>query len=213
MKKLLMAVIVAAATSCATAQSGSDIALQAPNTERGESIMKSLSLRQSTRECADKELSIADLSDLLWAANGINRAEKKMRTAPSAMNRQDVDIYVFTKTGTYKYLPEENKLQLIVEGDNRSAVAVGQKFVLDFPVSLVLISDLSRFGDRQDDMTKLMAAADAGYVSQNICLFCSGTGLVTVPRASMDKAKLKELLHLSDTQLPLLNNPVGYKAE
>lgn len=213
MRKLLLAAAVAAFTSCAVAQGGADIKLQVPNKERGASIMQSLAQRQSHRDCADKELNMSDLSDLLWAANGINRHEKKMRTAPSAMNRQDIDIYVVAEKGTYKYLPEENKLQILEEGDHRDAVAAGQDFVKKFPVSLVLVSDLSKFGDNGNDRTRLMAAMDAGYVSQNICLFCSGTGLVTVPRATMDNAALKQILHLSDTQLPLLNNPVGYKSE
>jgi len=210
---MIITAAVAAVTSCATAQEGVDIALQAPNKDRGASVMQSLAKRQSHRECAKKDLTIADLSDLLWAANGINRPEKKMRTAPSALNRQDIDIYVVTSKAAYKYLPEENKLQNIADGDFRSAVAGGQDFVNGFPMSLVLVSDLARFGDDMQDMARFFGAMDAGYVSQNICLFCAGTGLVTVPRASMDNAKLKEILHLSDKQMPMLNNPVGYPSE
>lgn len=213
MKKTILAAAIATVASCATAQEGTDIALQAPNKDRGASIMKSLADRQSARECSGKDLSAADLSDLLWAANGINRAEEGKRTAPSAMNRQEIDIYAFMKKGAYKYLPSENKLQLVAEGDHRDAVGGFQDFVKDFPVTLVMVADLSRFSDLPSDKATLFAAMDAGYVSQNICLFCSGTGLVTVPRASMDSAKLKELLRLGDTQVPLLNNPVGYKKE
>jgi len=211
MKKLLLATVIAAFTSCATAQGEGDIILLSPNKERGTVLMQALADRQSHRECADKELSTADLSDLLWAANGINRPEKGMRTAPSALNRQDIDIYVVTGKGTYKYLPDENRLMMLEKGDHRNAVASGQDFVKQFPVSLVLVSDLSKFGDKNNDRTLMMAAIDAGHVSQNICLFCSGTGLVTVPRATMDNNALKRILHLGDTQIPLLNNPVGYK--
>jgi len=172
--------------------------------------MKALSERHSTREYASKALSLADLSDLLWAANGINRKESGMRTAPSALNKQDVDVYVVLPEGSYLYDAKNHQLTLIAAGDYRGAVAGGQAFVKTAPVSLVLISDLSRFGDAKSPRSQLMGAMDAGIVSQNISLFCSGTGLVTVPRASMDQAKLKSGLKLKDTQRPLINHPVGY---
>ena len=204
---MMFAAMMAVLASCATAQ---DIQLLAPNKDKGASIMKSLAQRQSHRKCADKELSTADLSDLLWAANGINRPEDNKRTAPSALNRQDIDVYVISKTGAYKYIAAENRLQLITEGDHRDAVASGQDFVNQFPVSLVLVSELSKLGDAKNERTRMTAAMDAGYVSQNICLFCAGNGLVTVPRATMNSTELKKILKLGDTSLPLLNNPVGY---
>lgn len=207
---MMFAAMMAVLASCATAQNTKDIQLLAPNKDKGVSIMKSLAQRQSHRKCADKELSTADLSDLLWAANGINRPEDNKRTAPSALNRQDIDVYVISKTGAYKYIAAENRLQLITEGDHRDAVASGQDFVNQFPVSLVLVSELSKLGDAKNERTRMTAAMDAGYVSQNICLFCAGNGLVTVPRATMNSTELKKILKLGDTALPLLNNPVGY---
>ena len=107
--------------------------------------MKALSDRHSDREYAAKELSLQDLSDLLWAANGINRPDGK-RTAPSALNKQDIDIYVIMKEGAYLYDAKANSLQPIAKGDHRAAVAGSQDFVKSAPVSLVLVSDLSRFG-------------------------------------------------------------------
>ena len=207
---MMFAAMMAVLASCATAQDTKDIQLLAPNKDKGASIMKSLAQRQSHRKCADKELSTADLSDLLWAANGINRPEDNKRTAPSALNHQDIDVYVISKTGAYKYIAAENRLQLITEGDHRDAVASGQDFVNQFPVSLVLVSELSKLGDAKNERTRMTAAMDAGYVSQNICLFCAGNGLVTVPRATMNSTELKKILKLGDTALPLLNNPVGY---
>ena len=196
----------------ASAQSSKDIKLDKPDTEHGLSIMKTLSVRHSERDCNGKELSLADLSNLLWAANGINRPEKGMRTAPSAMNRQDVDVYAVMEKGIYKYDAQENLLKLVVEGDHRDAVATRQDFVKKFPVSLVLVSDISKFGGK-GDRDAVMGAVDAGIVCENICLFCAGNGLVTVPRASMDYDKLKTLLNLNDKQLLMMNNPVGYPAE
>lgn len=184
------------------------IKLNAPDKSRGSAVMKALSDRHSDREFNTRSLSLKDLSDLLWAANGVNRPDGK-RTAPSALNKQDVDIYVILKDGAYLYNAQNSSLDPIAKGDHRKAVAGGQDFVNEAPVSLVLVSDLSRFGNTSDQ-TKLMAAVDVGIVCQNINLFCAATGLATVPRATMDKAALKQILKLSDTQLPIMNNPVGY---
>lgn len=186
------------------------IKLPQPNLKRTGTVMKALSERHSTREFASKALSMADLSDLLWAANGINRKDSGKRTAPSAMNKQDVDVYVVLPEGSYLYDAKNHQLNLIAEGDYRGAVAGGQAFVKSAPVSFVLISDLSRLGDAKNARTQLMGAMDAGIVSQNISIFCSAANLATVPRASMDNDQLKKVLKLKDTQIPMMNHPVGY---
>ena len=167
------------------------IKLSSPDKNRGSSIMKALSDRHSDREYAAKD---------------------GKRTAPSALNKQDIDIYVIMKEGAYLYDAKANSLQPIAKGDHRAAVAGSQDFVKSAPVSLVLVSDLSRFGNIADH-TKLMAAVDAGIVCQNINIFCAATGLATVPRATMDQAALKRILKLTDSQLPIMNNPVGYPRE
>lgn len=209
MKKIaFILTILSFITVSMQAQNLKEIQLNQPDKTRGTSVMQALSDRHSDREYADKPLSLQDLSDLLWAANGINRPDGK-RTAPSALNRQDIDIYVINAEGAYLYVPQSNSLRPIAKGDYRKAVAGGQDFVQTAPVSLVLVSDLSRFGD-VSDRTRLMAAVDAGIVCQNINLFCAAAGLATVPRATMDQAALKKLLKLTDNQLPLMNNPVGY---
>ena len=190
------------------AQELKEVKLNAPDKDRGTSVMKALSDRHSAREWATKELSMQDLSDLLWAANGVNRPDGK-RTAPSALNKQDIDIYIIMKDGAYLYDAKNHSLKPVAKGDHRAAVAGGQDFVKTAPVSLVLISDLSRFGG-MTDQNKLMGAVDAGIVCQNINLFCAAAGLSTVPRATMDKAALKSILKLSENQLPIMNNPVGY---
>jgi nitroreductase len=186
------------------------INLSKPDTNRSGALMKALSDRKSTREYASKELSITDLSDLLWAANGINRPDGK-RTAPSAMDRQDVDIYVVLPAGTYLYDAKGHKLNLVTEGDYRGAVAgTGQDFVKSAPLSLVLVTDLSRLGDAKSPQVQQLGAVDVGIVSQNVSLFCATANLATVPRASMDKDQLKTALKLKEAQLPVINHPVGY---
>lgn len=209
MKKvqLLLVCLVLSAAAFATDKV---IKLPKPNLNRSGAVMKALSERQSTREYASKALSLADLSDLLWAANGINRSDSGKRTAPSAMNKQDVDVYVVLPEGTYLYDAKKHQLNLVAEGDHRGAVAGGQAFVKTAPVSLVLVSDISRFGDAKSARNQLMGAMDAGIVSQNISLFCSSANLATVPRASMDFDQLKKVLKLKETQMPMMNHPVGY---
>lgn len=190
------------------AQDLNDIRLKEPHRTGGTPFMQVLADRHSVREFDSRPLTNQDLSDLLWAANGVNRADGK-RTAPSALNKQDIDIYVILAEGAYLYDSPKNVLKAIAAGDFRPAVAGGQDFVKTAPVCLVLVSDLSRFG-AVSDQTKAMAAMDAGIVCQNINLFCASAGLSTVPRATMDKTALKTALKLSDSQLPLMNNPVGY---
>ncbi|MDD2437017.1 MAG: SagB/ThcOx family dehydrogenase [Massilibacteroides sp.] len=192
------------------AQKPKDLKLNAPDKTGGKPIMEALAVRHSDREFDAKELSLQDISDLLWAANGINRPEGK-RTAPSAMNKQDVEIYVLMKDGVYLYDALSHSLNGIVSGDHRSLINPrAQSTSATPPVGLVLVSDLSKFGSNVGDRAFQMGALDAGIVSQNINLFCAGKGFSTVPRMSMDNEGLKKLLNLKDAQIPMLNNPVGY---
>ena len=186
------------------------IELTKPNLERSKTVMHALSERKSTREFAATELSIADLSDLLWAANGINRPADNKRTAPSAMNRQEVDVYVLMKQGAYLYDAKGHKLTLVAEGDFREAIASTQEFAKSAPVSLLLVSDLSKLGDPKNEGTRAMGAVDVGIVSQNISIFCAAAELATVPRGFMDKDKLVAALKLKESQVPIINHPVGY---
>ena len=167
------------------------IILNKPNLKRGIPIMQALEKRQSTRQFSSKELSLQDISDLLWAANGINRPESGKRNEPSDMNHQDIKVYVCTAKGSYLYNHQKHTLVPISSGDSRPAAA---------PVCLILVSDTN----------KEWGAIDAGIVSQNISLFCSGTGLATYPRGSMDKDTLYKALKLTGQQAIMLCHPVGY---
>ncbi|MDR1407391.1 MAG: SagB/ThcOx family dehydrogenase [Tannerella sp.] len=193
----------------ASAQGLQPVKLNAPDKTRGAATMKALSDRHSDRVYDEKDLSIKDLSDLLWAANGINRPDGK-RTAPSAMDKREIDVYLICKDGAYLYDAQEHSLKPIAAGDHRGAVAGGQDFVKAAPVSIVTVIDLAKLGDPTLENTRLIGAVDAGIVTQNIDIFCAGVGLSTVPRATMDKDALRKILKLRDTQLPIMNNPVGY---
>jgi nitroreductase len=168
--------------------------------------MEALSQRASVKEWSDKKLNIQDLSDLLWAANGINRPDESKRTAASALNAQDVDVYVVMEEGSYLYDAKMQELTAVAKGDFREATGKTTA-----PVVIVLVSDISRFKSGEVASKLNWAALDIGIVSQNIALFCAGTGLKTRPRVSMDVAKIKAVLKLTDSQYPMLNHPVGYE--
>ena len=184
--------------------------LPAPTKSTKMTLMESLQQRHSVRDFSDKAVSDADLSELLWAACGINRPDTKKITAPSAINAQDILVYVCTKDGAWLYVPDGNSLQKVSDKDLRPAVAGRQEAVAVAPVSLVLVSDRTKFGDRAKG-AEVMGAIDAGYVSQNICLACTALGLATVPRMTMDKETLAKELHLDENKTLLVNHPVGYE--
>ena len=200
------------------ARAGERVPLTEPDRTRGLPLMAALSARASAREWSDRDLSPQDLSDLLWAANGINRPEEHKRTAPSALNAQDIDLYVFTREGVFRYDAASHALDRAVEGDHRSAIprspparpSDGAAPPASPPVQLVLVSDSTRFRMGTAEQRRAWGAMDAGIVSQNISLFCAATGLATRPRASVDEAGLRRLLSLADTTYVILDHPVGY---
>ena len=199
-----------ATTSCQNANASDSRSLPTPTKSAKMTLMESLQQRHSVRDFSDKAVSDADLSELLWAACGINRPDTKKITAPSAINAQDILVYVCTKDGAWLYVPDGNSLQKVSDKDLRTAVAGRQEAVAVAPVSLVLVSDRTKFGDRAKG-AEVMGAIDAGYVSQNICLACTALGLATVPRMTMDKETLAKELHLDENKTLLVNHPVGYE--
>ena len=193
----------------ANAQSLKPIKLSKPNLKSGKSMMESFQDRRSDREYSSKDLSIEDISNLLWAACGINRPDGK-RTSPTARNCQEIDVYLINKDGAYLYVPAEDLLQPIYSGDLRNSVASGQNFASAAPISLVIVGDISKLGGDGDRNMRMMFC-DGGIVSQSINIFCAGRNLATVTRASMNEKVLREALKLKDSQYLILNNPVGYK--
>jgi SagB-type dehydrogenase family enzyme len=210
MKKLLCLLAFITIMGSMKAQELKPIALNPPDKTRGLPVMQAFEKRASASGFTSDKLKLQDLSDLLWAADGINRPDLKKRTAPSAMNAQDIDLYVFMAEGVYIYNAAGQTLEPIVSGDQRLLVAGRQADFANAAVILLMVSDISRFPGGEDTGKLSMAAMDAGLVSQNISLFCAGVGLSTRPRATMDQVKLKEILKLKDSQHPLLNNPVSY---
>ncbi len=174
--------------------------------------MEALSKRKTSRSYSQKELDLQTLSNLLWAAFGINREADELRTAPSAVNWQEVDIYVCLQKGVYLYNAKQNQLDFYMKGDIREATGK-QPFVKDAPVNLVFVADYTRMGDRAEDAKKSYAAADVGFISQNVYLFCASEGLATVVRGMVDKEELKKLMNLRPNQHVVFAQTVGYPGE
>ncbi len=213
MKNSILALCFSLITLSLFAQTTKNIALNPPDTNRGMPVMKALAHRASATHYDSSMLKLQDISDLLWAANGVNRPSNGKRTAPSAINAQDIDVYVFMKTGAYLYDAQKHSLNLITEGDYRISCAGKQEIVGTPPLFCVLVSDISRFSRGNDSTRLVWAAEDAGIVSQNISLFCASVGLSTRPRATMDQSKLREVLKLKDSQYLILNHPVSYRKD
>lgn len=185
------------------------IKLPAPKKDAGMTLYQALSQRASNRNFSDKAVSDQTLSDLLWAACGINREDGRL-TAPTAMNTQEIRLYVCRADGAYEYIAKDNTLVRVSDRDLRKDIAGPQEGVAKAPVFLVLTADLDRYS-RKGDRTATFGAIDCGYVSQNVCLACEALGLSTVPRAGMDEKTLRSELKLAEDQLLLINHPVGYR--
>lgn len=173
-----------------------------------QTVMKMFDERRSVREYSLQMLSDQDLSDLLWAAQGVNREDGRL-TSPTAMNRQEIRLYVFTAKEASLYDPKTHSLTQVAKGDHRAIVASGQNFAKAAPVSLVMVADMEKFG-MKGEQAQWMVGADAGIVTQNINLFCAAAGWATVTRGTMNKEAISKLLGLNENQIPVLNNPVGY---
>ena len=244
------------------------IKLPTVNKNRGSSLMDALSKKASAQSFSDKDLSMQDLSDLLWAAAGINRPDNKKRTYSSAMNTQDVEVYVFMKDGVYIYDYTNHALNPVISGDHRADISASMSMgrggmpsggpsggapggapeggqaggapggvtpgggqggapegaaggppagarggtgESNFPVDLLIVSDPAKYRAGTDDLKTEWGSFSAGMISQNIMLFCAANDLGTRPRASFDKAALRTLLKLSDTQNPVIEMPIGYQ--
>lgn len=190
---------------------GGNIQLPQPETSGGMPLMEALANRSTSRDFSPKELDLQTLSNLLWAANGINRPEEGKKTAPSAVNWQEIEIYVSLPKGVYLYNAQQNCLELHMKGDHRKATGQ-QDFVEIAPVNLIYVGDFSRMEEaRGEEKMHWYTAADAAFISQNVYLFCASEGLATVVRGLVDREELKKLLKLPEHKHVVLCQSVGHK--
>jgi nitroreductase len=191
------------------AQEPAPIQLPVPQIEGGKPLMQALKLRATSREFAPDPLPPQTLSNLLWAAWGINRPKEGKRTAPSARNWQETDVYVVAATGAYLYDAAANALRPIAAGDLRALTGV-QPFVKDAPVTLVFVADTARMKGAQPETQQPYAWADTAFISQNVYLFCASEGLATGVRAMVDRPSLAKALKLGPSQIITLAQCVGH---
>mgnify|MGYP006267698543 CR=1 FL=1 len=211
---LLAAMItgMAAVAESSRAEILAPIQLPPPQTDGGKPLMQALKLRATSRSFAPDPIPGQTQSNLLWAAWGINRPGEGKRTAPSARNWQEIDLMVVREDGTFLYDAAANRLLPVAAGDHRALTGV-QPFVKDAPLTLLLVADTSRMkGAEKDPEQRQWLWADAGFISQNIYLFCASEGLATGVRALVNRPPLAKALGLKENQVILLAQSVGRPA-
>lgn len=190
---------------------GEVIKLPDPQLEKGKPLMQVLKERQSIRSYSTSEVSLQELANLLWAANGINRKESGRRTAPTAQNKQEIEVYVSNKEGLFRYDAQKHALITIHNRDIR-AITGTQPYVGTAPLNLIIVANLSKMGN--DPQANLQTAnIDAGYVSQNIYLYCASENMATVVRGSVDRQKLATEMGLAPNFHIVVAQTVGYPGE
>lgn len=193
----------------AMAEDDAVLKLPPPQMPRSTLLVDALKARRSSREFSEKPLPLGLVSSLLWTAFGINRLDSGKRTAPSAHNWQEIDVYAALADGMYHYDAVAHALRRTVPGDLRRLTGV-QDFVERAPLNLVYVANLSRMTDASAEDRAFFLAADAGFIAQNVYLFCASEGLATVVRGLVDRKALAAAMKLRPDQRIVLAQTVGY---
>jgi SagB-type dehydrogenase family enzyme len=193
----------------AAAQVIETIPLVPPQKTGGMPVMEAFQLRKSQRSFSSKELTSQQLSNLLWAAYGVNRPEGLRRTVPAAKEWYEYDIHVLKTDGWFLYEPKKHTLLRMGNEDLR-VYGGTQDFVKAAPVILVFVADFERMTNTTDELRKFFSAVDVGYISQNVYLYCASEDLATIVLGQVDKPKVKEVLKLRPNQQVILSQPVAY---
>jgi SagB-type dehydrogenase family enzyme len=208
MRKVVISFLVLLSWTINSAQVIETIPLPPAQKTGGMPLMEALQLRKSQRSFSSKELTPQQISNLLWAAYGINRPDG-FRTVPAAKNWYEYDIYLLKSDGWYLY--EVSKHALLKMGNEDLRIYGGtQDFVKTAPVILVYIADFDRMTGATDDLKKFFSAVDLGYISQNVYLWCASEGLATIILGQVDKPKAHEIMKLKPAQQVILSQPVAY---
>jgi nitroreductase len=184
------------------------IKLPAPKMEGGMPLMQALKERRSGREFSSEKLPMKMLSNLLWAAWGINRPDGH-RTAPSARNMQEIDVYVALSDGLFLYEPKPHQLKRILAEDVRAATG-NNDYVKDAAVNLIYVADPARGNLKESDAIEFYTGADTAFLAQNVYLFCASEKLEVVVRGNIDRAALAKIMKLRTDQKITLAQSVGY---
>ncbi|MFZ5500314.1 MAG: nitroreductase family protein [Candidatus Micrarchaeota archaeon] len=205
----LVALLVLMLSGDLLAQESKPVPLPQPQMEGGKPLMQALKARKTTREFSDQKISTQVLSNLLWAAFGINRPDSGRRTAPSALNRQEIDIYVTAAEGLFLYNAKEHSLKQILATDIR-ALTGRQNTAKEAALNLVYVADLTKMGDAPEADKLPTAWADTGFIGQNAYLYCASEGLGVVIRANIDREALGKAMKLRPEQRITLAQSIGY---
>lgn len=206
---LLLCAVLVWRPAVALGQALKPIQLPPAQTNGGKPLMQALKDRHSSREFSPEKLPDQVLSNLLWAAFGVNRPDLGKRTAPSAMNWQEIDVYVATADGLFVYDAKAHRLNPVLSDDVRAATGT-QPFVKIAPVNLVYVADLAKTANASAAERDLYTAADAGFIAQNVYLFCASEGLAAVVRGSIDRPALAKAMQLRADQKIILAQTIGY---
>src|SRR5271166_527204 len=206
---ILSAAALAMAPGFAAAQAQQSIALPPPRADFGTSLAQALKLRRSIRAFDPRPLAPQVLSELLWAAYGVNRPATADRTAPSWRHARETDVYAAMADGVWRYDPIKHVLVPHLAGDVRAQTGV-QDFVGTAPLNLVYVSNAEHMSGVPREEQHRVAAADIGFIGQNVYLYCASEGLACVFRASLDTARLARTLGLAETQFIMFSQTVGF---
>jgi len=212
LKKILVGTMLLLFAFSISAEELKSIKLPSPQLEKGKMLMQALKERKSSRSFSSRRLPLHVLSNLLWAACGINRPASGKRTAPSAVNWQEIDVYLADQEGLFLYDAKDHALKPILQKDIR-ALTGKQAFVAEAPVNLIYVADFSKMGGDSAEEKGFYSAVDTGFISQNVYLYCASEGLSTVVRGSVDRDALSQIMKLSSKQKVMLLQTVGYPKE
>ena len=214
MKKIFLlltviTVLISAGGVITRGAASKELILKNPDKTGGIPLMQALAKRQSSRSFAATPLTEQVLSNLLWAADGVNRPQSNKRTAPTAMNNQEIDIYAAMADGTYLYNAKKHTLTLVIDKDLRPLTG-SQGFVNKAPLNLIYVANIDKAAGGNREEKLIYAGADTGFIGQNVYLYCASEGLSTVIRGWIDKKALGKALGLKSSEEIILSQTVGY---
>jgi nitroreductase len=183
--------------------------LPPPRLDAGAPLMQALKARRTQRQFSQEPLSPQLLGDLLWAAIGVNRPDSGRRTAPTACDWREIDVYVAAADGLFLYNPSKHALVPVLPADLRVQATV-QTFAHPPPIVLIFVADLSRMKDAPETDRVFYSATDTGYVSQNVYLFAASEHLATVVCGMIDREILATAMKLRPAQNIILTQPIGH---
>jgi len=190
-----------------------NIDLPSPSYKSKISLEEAILKRRSVRSFMDRELTLAQVSQILWAAQGITDRSSGHRSAPSAGATYPIDLFVVMKSGIYRYLPANHQLEIVSENDKRKDLAnaaLGQSSIKEAPLNIVICAEYGRTSKRYGDRAPRYVHIEAGHIAQNIHLQAAAIGLGSVPVGAFRDQSVSSVLSLPDQLEPIYIIPVGY---